>query len=174
MSGAAPAPAPSEGADLNAILSKIQQQQDEIGQLRARLSEKDAKLASFTETKAKEMQSLLQGINAYLDSLGISETSLQRFKTSLHNAAAVGEQHPVFDLVCQASEKSTRSAVELEKLRVEHEALKQKLNASGGEFASESQRMAGTKRDSSQISTGGDIWDEFEQSMLQQNGMVAK
>jgi hypothetical protein len=164
-------PGSGDTADLNAILSKIQQQQEEINALRARLSEKDSKLAAFTETKAKEMQSLLEGINAYLDSLGISEPSLQRFKSSLHNAAAVGEQHPVFDLVCQASEKSSRSAVELEKLRVEHESLKQKLN--GGEFASESARVTGAKRDSTQISTGGDIWDEFEQSMLQQNGAGA-
>ena len=58
-----------------------------------------------------------------------------------------------------------------EKLRIEHEELKKRLN--GGEFGKEDARMtnAGNKRDSSQISTGGDIWDEFEQAMLVQNGM---
>jgi hypothetical protein len=158
-------------ADLNAVLSKLQQQEDEINTLRARLADRDAKLATFTQTKAKEMQSVIDGMNAYLDSLGIGDASLKRFKDSLANAATIGESHPVFDLVCQASEKSSRSAAELEKLRIEHEELKKRLN--GGEFGKEDARMtnAGNKRDSSQISTGGDIWDEFEQAMLVQNGM---
>eukprot|EP00961_Rhodomonas_salina_P079677 1070652-Rhodomonas_salina.1 len=58
--------------DLNAVLTKMQQQQQEIEKLQQMVTDKDTKLSEFTATKSKEMQGLLQGIFRYLDELGVS------------------------------------------------------------------------------------------------------
>eukprot|EP00961_Rhodomonas_salina_P299397 3938904-Rhodomonas_salina.2 len=86
MASAADASSP----DLNAVLTKMQQQQQEISALQARLSEKENKLSEFTATKSKEMQGLLDGIFRYLDELGVSAASVDRFKESLSTAAQKG------------------------------------------------------------------------------------
>eukprot|EP00961_Rhodomonas_salina_P282300 3814404-Rhodomonas_salina.1 len=61
---------------------------------------------------------------------------------------------------------------ELERMRLENEELKKKVH--GGEFAHEGERLAGTKRGSDEISSKPmDIWDEFENVMMQENGLKA-
>ena len=162
--------APVDTPDLNAVLTKMQQQQEEINTLKTSLVNKDAKLSEFTATKSKEMQGLLDGIYSYLESLGISPASLERFKSSLATAAEKGEEHPVFEMMCQASEQSKQRATELEGMRIEYEDMKKK--ATGGEFGSENARVNLSKRPHDEISTTpGDIWDEFETIMKAENGM---
>eukprot|EP00961_Rhodomonas_salina_P282775 3821389-Rhodomonas_salina.1 len=137
------------------------------------VTNKDAKLSEFTATKSKEMQGLLDGIFRYLDELGVSPESVGRFKESLQTAAQKGEQHQVFELMCHASEQSVKRATEMEAMRIEYEEMKKKV-IGGGQFGSEEARMSGTKRGNEEISKGGDIWDEFESMMKQENGKTLK
>ena len=116
------------------------------------------------------MRALVDGMVKWLSTLPVKdEETRKQFEQGLYRVADRGENNAIFDVLCTASEQSVTRASELEKLRIEHEDLKKKLN--GGQFASEDARVSGVKRSSDEISSAPtDIWTEFEQIMMRANG----
>lgn len=157
--------------DLNGIMTKLQELEAKCRQYENELQQKDAKLQAITVNKSKEMRALVDGMVKWLETLPVKdEDTRKQFEHGLYRMADRGESNPIFDVLCTASEQSVTRASELEKLRIEHEDLKKRTN--GGQFASEDARLAGTKRGSELISSGPpDLWSEFEQTMMQANGV---
>ena len=124
------------------------------------------------------MHALLENIvSQWLTSLNTNDESVKdKFKEGLKRMADRGENNPIFDVLCCASEQSVTRATELEKLRIEHEELKKRTLNTGGDFASENSRFSGNKRSSDSMDPDApvvykDIWDEFEHTMLENNGI---
>eukprot|EP00961_Rhodomonas_salina_P163108 2196991-Rhodomonas_salina.1 len=117
------------------------------------------------------MRALVDGMKQWLETLPIkNEEMREKFQQGLHRMADRGEDNPIFDVLCTASEQGMMRTSELERMRIENEELKKKVH--GGEFANEGERLSGTKRGSDEISSKPmDIWDEFESVMMQENGL---
>jgi len=173
-------PTSSGQPDMGAILTRLQELEERNKALSAQVDAKEAKLTTLTASKSKEMHALLENIvSQWLTSLNTTDESVKdKFKEGLKRMADRGENNPIFDVLCCASEQSVTRATELEKLRLEHEDLKKRtLNSHGhGEFASHDSRMTGGKRGAESMDTDEepmhkDIWDEFEHTMLQNNGL---
>lgn len=159
--------------DVANILLKMKEQQEYIEKMKVELEQKEQRLNSAVAEKRKEMQAYMEGIKKYIEKLkdNVPETELQQVIKGLERCAETGERNPLFEVMVQASALNNAGAVEQEKLRLENEELKKKMQ--GGLFANESARVSGNKRDFNEISnsnpTGMGFWDSFEASMKLDN-----
>lgn len=163
-----PATAPN---DLEALLNKLQSLEQRCQTYEQELQKRDEKLQTFTANKSIEMRALMDGLRKWLETLPLKNDELrQQIETGLVHMADRGEENAIFKVFCTASEQSLTRASEMEKLRIENEELKQRVG--GGQFAREEDRLSGVKRDAPEAdSRPKDIWEDFEMSMRQENGL---
>ena len=182
----------SQEKNMDAILSRLQlleenntklsetanKAEQENSALRSALEKEKLSNETFKEEKRKEMMGLWTGLEQWLSTLPINDTvQMQKMKDGLYSLAQKGEKHPIYEMMCHASDQHTTNVNQLEKIRKEHEELKAKMKGGGGQFGDENTRMQNTslKRTSDEmmstdsVSNVNDIWSDFTQILSNEN-----
>jgi hypothetical protein len=168
--------------DMSSILAKIQQLEQQNRYLTDEGAQKDLRLDKLTEAKKLEMQNVLQTtIARFIADLQTKDAKTKEDLTaSLTNFANKGHDTGVWEVMACASAAHVERVTELENLRVENNALKERESAlTGGVFGVESARIqvdsaatpASMKRKIDDISEAPSMWDDFH-TMLNNNGGI--
>jgi len=152
-------------AELSSILSQVQNLQTDREKLMKELESAKQKVEKLTEGKRTEMKTALDTVVAkWLDDSVENETVRTQFKEGMERLVKnTAEDSGVWQVVVCASAAHAKRLNEMERLRVEHEELKTKVN---GEFSSEASRKR--PRDESKDGgkdNGNDFWVGFEDSI---------
>lgn len=165
--------------DMASVLARIQALENDKSSLTAELQQKDAKIDKLTESKRAEMQQMLQTtISTFLTDLQPKDVkAVEEVKSGLERIALKGTDNAIWDVVACASAAHAVRVNELETLRVEVNAFRDKeKQLQGGMFSNEEARMqggSGGKRKSDEISSDNsapDIFAEFSRSIIQTGG----
>ena len=168
--------------DMASVLARIQALENDKSSLSAELQQKDAKIEKLTESKRAEMQQMLETtISAFLTDLQPKDVkAVEEVKSGLERCALKGTDNPIWDVVACASAAHAVRVNELETLRVEVNAFREKeKQLQGGMFSTEGARTqagSGNKRKSDDISSSTtdngvpDIFEEFTRNIIQTGG----
>lgn len=177
-------PAPAGGAtlDVQGVLARIQQLEQEKSEMKAQLETTKGRLDKLKEGKVQEMNKIYNdAILKWLeDHPSMAATAKEQLKDGLSQLVKDGNETAVWEVVANASAAHVANVNELETLRTKVSGYEEReKQLQGGIFSSEDSRMdraAGEKRKAEEISlstssgpTNTDIWDEFHQ-MLQASG----
>jgi hypothetical protein len=160
----------SSQPDLSSILSQVKGLEEEKFKLqqmleseRERLKEAQAKADKMSESKRVEMQQALDNvIMKWLEDTVKEERLRDEFKEGMTRLVKnTAEDSGVWQVVCQASSVHAQRLEELERMRVENEALKSRRD---GDFRDEGSRKRGRDEVEGGSSAKQDtnIWTEFE------------
>jgi regulator of replication initiation timing len=173
----------THNADLNSMMKQIaaleaekKKLMDEKEQLGSQLQSNQDKVKKLTEKTKSEMQGKFDTVvSTWIDGLsGTDEAKKEEFKNGLRRLVTdTRDDSGIWQVVCCASEQNAQSLAEMERIRVENEELKQKVN--GGRFAKEEDRVDSKKRKSDEVSNSSSatVWDDFELMMKTENGISA-
>lgn len=158
--------------DISAMMEQIAKLEDEKKRLNDELQMNVTKVKNLTKKTQSEMQGKFDTVvSTWLDGLaGKDENKVQEFKNGLQRLVTdTREDSGIWSVVCCASENHAANVAEKERLRVENEELKHKLN---GSFIHEEQRIDTKKRKAeNEPDTSGNIWDDFAEMMKKDNGV---
>lgn len=187
LQGASNASGQSQGIlDMASVLSKIQSLEREKMELNQQLVQKDAKLDKLTENKRVEMHQMLETtISKFLEDLQTKDEKTKTdLKAGLNRLAQKGDETGVWEVVACASAAHVERVNELEKLRTEVNAFREREKVlQGGMFGNESARIssdAGNKRKADDISTSStdngvpDIFEEFSRTIMAEGGIHSR
>lgn len=161
--------------ELNSILTQVQSLQSDREKLMRELENAKQKVEKLTEGKRAEMKNSLDTVIAkWLEDSVENEAVRTQFKEGMERLVKnTAEDSGVWQVVVCASAAHARRLNEIERLRMETEELKTKMN---GEFGNEGSR----KRAREEISTGGkesraesltaDFWSGFEECVRDGKG----
>ncbi len=167
--------------DLNAILQRITTLHEQNQRLRQEMEEKDQRIGKLESKTQEEMNKKLELILPYVRSLiekGLPQPAAESMESTLNKIIKhTAEDSGIWQVLCTASAVSANNANEMERLRQEANALRDRMG--GGVFGSESSRMEednGKKRKHDVISSDdsvvkSSIWDDFEASIKSENGV---
>ena len=177
-----------DNKNMDAILSRLQlleenntkltesasKAEQENATLHSALEREKISNETFKEEKRKEMLGLWTGLEQWLSTLPINDAAqMQKMKDGLYGLAQKGEKHPIYEMMCHASEQHITNVNELERIRKEHEELKATMKGGGGQFGNEESRMKNLKRNNEQMmstdSGGGDMWSDFTRILTEEN-----
>ena len=161
----------SESSDINSILNRVTQLENEKKRLQQELESNGQRLEKMTEAKKQEMQKVMDTmIMKWLENLQKQNLSaekaaeFQKGMESLVNKTA--DDSGIWQVVCSASAASAANVSQVEEYRLKCEELEKRL--AGGEFSSyDSRAEVGEKRravDDPEMPARGpvdDIWSEF-------------
>jgi hypothetical protein len=170
--------------DMTSILAKLQQLEKLNQKLEKDAVQKDERLGKLTESKKLEMQGVLQSsISKFIADLDTKDEQIKLdLTTSLQNIANKGQESGVWEIMACASAGHALRVTELETLRTENNALKERETAlSAGMFTSEGARVGTSttgdqggsrKRGPDEIAPATCMWDDF-QTMLSDSGGIS-
>jgi hypothetical protein len=168
--------------DMSSILAKMQDLEQSNNKLLAAAAQKDERLEKLIEGKKQEMQQVLQTtIARFIADLETKdEKTKEDLTASLTSFANDGRDTGVWEVMACASTAHVARVTELENLRIENNALKEREQAlSCGVFGNETARMTSNedqpqqqKRKAEDISEPTNMWDDF-QSMLNNSGGIS-
>ena len=161
--------------ELTSILTQVQTLQTDREKLMRELELAKQKVEKLTEGKRQEMkQSLDTVISKWLEDSVENEGVRTQFKEGMERLVRnTAEDSGVWQVVVCASAAHSRRLGELEKLRMEHEELKTRINGEfGGAEGSRKRAREETKEGAGGIGGGGgergekgDFWAGFEDVM---------
>lgn len=169
--------------DMASVLGKIQALEQEKREMQSQLKARDAKLEKLTESKRAEMQQLLEGtISKFLQDLNTKDEKTKTdLKAGLERLAQRGDESGVWEVMACASAAHVERVNELERLRTEVNAFRERDKViHGGVFSSEDSRVSaevGDKRRADEMSdsTGSsNIFDEFARTMMERGGIDSR
>lgn len=151
--------------DLSSVLNHVTELEKERLRLQEHLKEQNAKLEKLTASKREEMKKQLDTmITEWINGIDVNDDKQREefMKGMSRMVQDTKEDSPVWQVMCCASAAHKRNVTQLQQLKEEYDALKTKVE--GGVFASEANRLSGTKRKETDevTETGRNVWDEFE------------
>lgn len=162
--------------DLASIMAQVANLEKQNQELQNNLQNKNNRLEKLTESKRTEMQNVLDNvITKWLDTVETQNPeSKEQFKTGLNKLVDnTAEDSGIWQVVACASSAHMRTVNELEQMRTDYNALKEKME--GGQFArTEDQIQVGNKRRATESidpeePERRDIWGDFELMMKTTN-----
>ena len=152
-------------AELSSILSQVQNLQTDREKLMKELEMAKQKVEKLTEGKRTEMKTALDTVVAkWLEDSVENETIRTQFKEGMERLVKnTAEDSGVWQVVVCASAAHAKRLNEMERLRVEHEELKTRMN---GEFSTEASRKRPREEGKDTgAKEGSDFWAGFEDSI---------
>ena len=151
-------------AELSSILTQVQNLQTDREKLMKELETAKQKVEKLTEGKRTEMKTALDTVVAkWLEDSVENETIRTQFKEGMERLVKnTAEDSGVWQVVVCASAAHAKRLNEMERLRVEHEELKTRVN---GEFSNEASRKRPREEAKDTKENGNDFWAGFEDSI---------
>eukprot|EP00961_Rhodomonas_salina_P012825 172772-Rhodomonas_salina.5 len=174
----------TQNGDIQAMLQKIKDLESqnnnlasERSELNAQLQATNSKVSKLTEKTKEDMNNKLNTtISTWLEGIDTAnETKKKEFRAGLERLVNnTAEDSGIWQVVACASEQHMHSVTELERLRVEKDALQKRLD--GGKFANEDSRV-GQKRKNDVIDTqqpeviaeNDGMWGDFKLMLEKDN-----
>jgi len=164
---------PKSFTDMTPILQHVKSLEETNSKLKAQLEELSTKNNKLSERTRSEMQKVLDTVMAkFGDALdsndsGMKEKLMSGMKRLVENSA---DENGVWKMMVCASNLYEQQIHQLDKLRIENNELKDRVN---GTFGSESSRV-GDKRKAEedpehQPAYTGDIWEEFKHAFKEES-----
>lgn len=146
-------------AELSSILTQVQTLQEEREKLARELEDTRARMSKLQEGKREEMKKALDTVIAkwLADSVENEDVRKQFTEGMDRLVTSTNENSGIWQVACQASHVHARQLEELERLRVECTALKER---GVGKFQEEASRKRG--RTEAPASAAGDFWEGFD------------